>query len=142
MKHLITTIFLLATCNLFAQNTDSVPADPIYSFVEFSPEWKEGKEAMYAYLSANINYPKEAMTHCISGKVYLQFIVEKDGSINEDVKVLRGIGYGCDEEALRVIKNMPAWNPGKQNGKPVRVYFNLPINFQIPDCIPATTKDK
>ena len=129
--------------NLCAQKTDSISEETIYSFVELNPEWKDGQEALYGYLSTNIHYPKEALQKCVSGKVYLQFIVEKDGSINQDVKIIRGIGNGCDEEALRVVKNMPAWNPGKQNGKPVRVYFTLPIKFEIPaDCTPVPQNDK
>ncbi len=129
--------------NLCAQKTDSISEETIYSFVELNPEWKEGKEALYAYLSANLHYPKEALQNCISGKIYLQLIIEKDGSINPDVKLLKGIGYGCDEEAIRVVKNMPAWNPGKQNGEPLRVYFNLPLKFEIPaDCSPAPKNDK
>lgn len=66
----------------------------------------------------------------LPGTVYVQFVVEKDGSIS-DVKVLRGIGGGCDEEAVRVVKSMPKWKPGKQRGQPVRVYYTLPIDFKI-----------
>ena len=66
----------------------------------------------------------------ISGKVYITFVVEKDGSIT-DVKVLRGIGGGCDEEAVRVVQSMPRWSPGKQRGKPVRVQYNLPVRFTL-----------
>jgi protein TonB len=64
----------------------------------------------------------------IQGTVYVTFVVEKDGSIT-DVRVLRGIGGGCDEEAVRVVKNSPKWSPGKQRGKPVRVQYNLPVKF-------------
>ncbi len=73
-------------------------------------------------------YPDMAKDAKIEGKVYLTFVVDRDGGIT-GVKVLRGIGGGCDEEAVRVVKNMPRWNPGKQRGKPVRVQYNLPINF-------------
>jgi protein TonB len=66
----------------------------------------------------------------IQGTVYVTFVVERDGSVT-DVRVLRGIGGGCDEEAIRVIKAMPKWNPGKQRGKPVRVQFNMPIKFTL-----------
>jgi protein TonB len=66
----------------------------------------------------------------VQGKVYVTFVVEVDGSIT-DVKVLRGIGSGCDDEAVRVVKSMPKWVPGKQRGVPVRVQFNLPINFKL-----------
>jgi protein TonB len=66
----------------------------------------------------------------ISGVVYVTFVVDKDGKI-KDVKVLRGIGGGCDEEAVRVVKNMPSWKPGKQRGKSVTVQYNLPIRFTL-----------
>jgi len=78
----------------------------------------------------NIKYPEVARTSGITGTVYVQFVVEKDGSIS-DVKVVRGIGGGCDEEAVRVVKSMPRWKPGKQRGQPVRVYFTLPIEFKL-----------
>ena len=77
-----------------------------------------------------MKYPEEAKEIGIQGKVYVTFVVEVDGSIT-DVKVLRGIGSGCDDEAVRVVKSMPKWVPGKQRGVPVRVQFNLPINFKL-----------
>ena len=82
------------------------------------------------YLADNIKYPKKAKDNNIEGRVFVNFVVEKDGSINE-VKVLRGIGGGCDEEAVRVINSMPKWKPGKQEGKPVRVYYTIPIFFKL-----------
>lgn len=99
-------------------------------FAEDMPEFPGGNQAMYKYLSENIKYPTMAMESGISGRVYVSFIVEKDGSIS-DVKVMRGIGGGCDKEAVRVVKNMPKWTPGKQKGKAVRVKFTLPINFKL-----------
>ena len=144
MKHLMLIFFIFISASLRAQNPDSTLTitEKIYSFTEVIPEWKDGKEALFGYLSSNLHYPKEALQKCISGTVYVQFIVEKDGSINENVKLLRGIGYGCDEEAMRVVKNMPKWKPGKQSGEPVRVYWNLPIKFEIPaDCTPAPAND-
>ena len=82
------------------------------------------------YLSENIKYPKEALGKSIQGRVYINFIVEPDGHVS-NVKVIRGIGGGCDEEAVRVVKAMPKWKPGKQRGKAVPVYYNLPINFKL-----------
>jgi len=78
--------------------------------------------------NSKIREPAMAKDAGIKGKVYVTFVVDKDGSI-ADVKVLRGIGGGCDEEAMRVVKGMPRWSPGKQRGKAVRVQYNLPINF-------------
>ena len=82
------------------------------------------------YLVENLNYPEKAKAKKITGKVYVSFVVEKDGSIS-NVKVLRDIGYGCGEEAVRVVKAMPRWKPGMQRGKNVRVQYTLPLNFQI-----------
>ena len=82
------------------------------------------------FISDNIVYPSMAKESNIQGTVYVTFVVEADGSIT-DVKVLRGLGGGCDEEAVRVVKMMPKWNAGKQSGKSVRVQFNLPIKFTL-----------
>ncbi|MFA7609737.1 MAG: energy transducer TonB, partial [Bacteroidales bacterium] len=105
-------------------------AEEIFTFVEEYPEFPGGEKALYEYIKNNIRYPEVARTSGITGTVYVQFVVEKDGSIS-DVKVLRGIGGGCDEEAVRVVKSMPKWKPGKQRGQPVRVYYTLPIDFKL-----------
>ena len=99
-----------------------------FIIVEKMPEFPGGINALRKYLSKNIKYPSMARDIGIKGGVYLGFIIDKDGSIT-DIKVLKGIGGGCDEEAVRVVEGMPAWNPGKQGGKKVRVQFYLPINF-------------
>ncbi len=103
---------------------------PIFTVVESMPEFKGGMQQLYTYLGNNIKYPVMAKESGIQGKVYVTFVVEKDGSIT-DVKVLRGIGGGCDEEAVRVVQSMPRWSPGKQRGKPVRVQYNLPVRFTL-----------
>jgi protein TonB len=100
----------------------------IFMVVESMPEPPGGIAALYKYLGENIKYPQMAKESGIQGTVYVTFVVERDGSIT-DVRVLRGIGGGCDEEAIRVVKNMPKWTPGKQRGKPVRVQYNLPVKF-------------
>lgn len=102
----------------------------IFTVVEEQPGYPGGEEARIAYLQQNIKYPEEAKELGIQGKVFVTFVVEVDGSIT-DVRVLRGIGGGCDEEAIRVVKSMPKWVPGKQRGVPVRVQFNLPIKFTL-----------
>jgi len=103
---------------------------PIFSVVESMPEFPNGMQELYVYLGNNIKYPVMAKESGIQGKVYVTFVVERDGSIT-DVKVLRGIGGGCDEEAVRVVAAMPKWKPGKQRGKPVRVQYNLPVRFTL-----------
>ena len=105
------------------------PNEPL-TFVEEMPEFPGGQEALLTYLVKKVEYPKEAMDAKVEGNVYISFIVERDGKISE-VKALRGIGGGCDEEAVRVVKSMPKWKPGKQNGKPVRVRYNMPIRFKL-----------
>lgn len=102
----------------------------IFTVVEDQPGYPGGDEARIKYLSENIKYPQMARESQIQGTVYVTFVVERDGRVT-DVRVLRGIGGGCDEEAIRVIQNMPRWNAGKQRGKPVRVQFNMPIKFTL-----------
>ena len=102
----------------------------IFTVVEEQPGYPGGEEARISYLQQNIKYPEEAKELGIQGKVFVTFVVEVDGTIT-DVRVLRGIGGGCDEEAIRVVKSMPKWVPGKQRGVPVRVQFNLPIKFTL-----------
>lgn len=103
----------------------------IWEVVEEDPQFPGGVEALYKYLAENIVYPMQAKDNNISGRVYVSFVVEKDGSIS-DPKVLRNIGAGCGEEAVRVVQNMPRWTPGKNRGKPVRTRYNLPVNFTPP----------
>ena len=102
----------------------------IFTVVEEQPTYPGGEEARMRYLQENIKYPEEAKELGIQGRVFVTFVVEVDGSIT-DVRVLRGIGGGCDQEAIRVVKGMPKWVPGKQRGVPVRVQFNLPIKFTL-----------
>ncbi len=104
--------------------------EQIFTVVEQQPEFPGGVGEMYKFLSKNIKYPSAASRANVSGKVYLTFVVNTDGSI-QDVSVLKGLGFGCDEEAVRVVKTMPKWRAGKQSGRPVRVKFNLPISFQL-----------
>ena len=100
----------------------------IFTIVEDMPEFPGGEAKLYEYLGKNTKFPPMAKDAGIQGIVFVTFVVKEDGSIS-DVRVLRGIGGGCDEEAIRVIKNMPKWKPGKQRGKSVRVQFNMPIRF-------------
>lgn len=109
---------------------ESVQEDEIFLVVESQPSFPGGSEALYKYLADNLKYPREAREAGIQGRVFVSFVVEKDGSISH-VTVLRGIGGGCDEEAVRVVLSMPKWISGKQRGIPVRVQFNLPIKFTL-----------
>ena len=102
----------------------------IFTSVEQVPEFPGGLDAFARYLSKNIRYPAVARENNTQGRVIVSFVCEKDGSLT-DVKVARGIGDGCDEEAVRVIKASPHWKPGIQNGRPVRVAYSVPINFTL-----------
>jgi len=105
-------------------------AAPILTIVELMPSFDGGEEALYKWLGENIKYPQVAKETGISGTVIVTFVVERDGSIT-GAQVLKDIGGGCGEEAIRVVKAMPKWKVGKQNGVPVRVQFNLPIRFTL-----------
>lgn len=111
---------------------EEVVEEEIFTVVEQMPSFPGGERAMYEYLNKNIKYPEVAKEAGIQGKVYVSFVVGKDGEIT-DVKILRGIPGGkmCDEEAIRVVKNMPKWNAGKQRGKAVKVSYMLPIQFTL-----------
>ena len=102
----------------------------IFTVVEQMPEFSGGKNAMFKFISKNIKYPEEAIKQEISGRVFVTFVVEADGEIT-NIELLRGIGGGCDEEAMRVISIMPKWKSGYQRGVSVRVRFNLPIKFVL-----------
>lgn len=98
--------------------------------VEQQPVFGNGDVALLQYLADKIKYPVMARENGIDGTVYAEFIIGKDGSVT-DAKILRGIGGGCNEEALRVINGMPKWKPGRQQGNPVKVKFTLPIKFKL-----------
>ena len=105
-------------------------AEAPFVVVEQQPEFPGGMNALRDFLGKSLNYPRAAASAGVSGKVFISFVVNTDGSL-ADVQVLKGIGFGCDEEALRVIHKMPHWKPGRQSGRTVRVKYNLPISFTL-----------
>jgi TonB family protein len=115
----------LENANLAA---DTIPE--IFTIVEDMPVYEGGDDARNKFLADNLIYPELATRYKIQGTVYVSFIVERNGAVS-NVKILRGIGGGCDEEAVRVVKLLNKWNPGRQNGKTVRVLFNMPIYFKL-----------
>lgn len=131
MKKLLFLSAFLCTLSFgaFAQSEVSTD-DAVFVVVEEQAMFPGGMEAMYDYIGKNLKYPELAKEKDIQGRVFVNFIVERDGSIT-NVKCLRGIGGGCDEAAMEVVKNMPKWQPAKQRGKEVRCQFNLPINFEL-----------
>lgn len=121
---------------LFAQQTtaqDLLLREPsqtgeVYTVVEKQPSFPGGQKALQQYIKESQNYPEAAKRAGLSGRVIVAFVVNTDGSI-QNVELLKGIGMGCDEEAIRLVKRMPNWIPGSQSGKAVRVKFNLPFTF-------------
>ena len=109
---------------------EEVVEQEIFQIVEEMPSYPGGEAKLMEYVAKNIKYPQIARETGIQGRVFVGFVVEPDGSVS-NVKVLRGIGGGCDEEAMRVVKSMPKWKPGKQRGKAVRVSYMLPVNFKL-----------
>ena len=109
---------------------DDVVEQEIFKIVEEMPSFPGGEAKLMEFVGKNIKYPQIARETGIQGRVFVNFVVEPDGSVS-NVSVLRGIGGGCDEEAMRVVKSMPKWKPGKQRGKAVRVQYMLPVNFRL-----------
>jgi len=109
---------------------EEVEEEQIFTIVEEMPSFPGGEAALMKYLGQNIKYPAIAKDAGIQGTVYVTFVVNESGDV-KDVRVLRSIGGGCDEEAIRVVENMPKWKPGKQRGKSVKVQYNLPIRFTL-----------
>ncbi|HUR32010.1 MAG TPA: energy transducer TonB [Saprospiraceae bacterium] len=104
--------------------------DVPFTWVEQMPTFPDGQDAMYKYIYEKIKYPAIARENGISGQVIVQFVVSRDGDIL-NAKIVRGLGGGLSEEALRVVNGMPRWKPGKHNGKAVPVTFTLPIKFVL-----------
>lgn len=101
------------------------------AMVEVQPEFPDGIQALYKWLLENINYPVEAIEEGVQGKIIVEFVISTTGEI-ENARVLRGRHPALDKEAIRVVKAMPKWTPGSNNGKPVKVLYTLPVTFKLP----------
>jgi len=114
---------------------EEMPAPPakdaLYTLVEKQPQFPGGESAMFQFLTENLRYPTLAKEYGIEGRVVVSFVVEKDGSLT-DLKIVKDIGGGCGEEALRLMQAMPKWVPGQQHGRVVRVAYTLPVSFRLP----------
>ena len=104
--------------------------DEVFTIVEDQPAFPGGNAAFYKFVASNMTYPAQARRMGIEGRVFVQFVVDKDGSVTE-VKAVKGIGAGCDREAERVLNSSPNWTPGKQRGRSVKVRMVLPIIFKL-----------
>lgn len=123
--------FTLSEVSVSTSSKDVKTSKPeVLIVVEQMPEYPGGDAAMMKFLAENLKYPDMAKDNGVEGTVYIKFIVNSKGKIS-NAEVIKGIGSGCDEEALRVVKKMPQWNPGTQEGKPVDVYYTLPIKFKL-----------
>ena len=118
------------------EDIDEVPdiiepePDVILPIAEYQPQFPGGDNALYKFLKNNLKYPHQAIEMDIEGNVVLQFVVNKNGEI-DDIKVVKSLGGGCDEEAIRVVESMPKWKPGRQLGRKVSVRFHLPVSFRM-----------
>ena len=131
MKKLILLVVVALFCCTSAMAQTVVVDEEIFLVVaENAPEFPGGSDSLYAYIARNIKYPETAKKEKIEGRVFVTFVIEKDGQVSS-AKILRDIGGGCGEEAIRVVKNMPKWKPGTQRGNPVRFQFNLPVSFML-----------
>lgn len=132
-KNLSLKVALMMFVLLFSFMTSTAQTkknDMVFDVVEVMPQYPGGPIAMLKYIMENIKYPEQAMKEGIQGRVTVRFIVEKDGSIS-DVKPILSVHPLLNKEAVRVVESMPKWTPGKQNGKPVRVRFNVPVMFKL-----------
>lgn len=121
-------VLLLALC----LNETKAQDNKVYNFVSMKnpPTYPGGMQSLYAFIGQNIKYPEDAVNKNIQGNVFASFVVGTDGSVS-DLKIERKLGGGTDEEAIRVLKLMKRWNPGKENGKPVKVAYSMPIKFTL-----------
>jgi periplasmic protein TonB len=147
IRNCVTGMILLLSCffsaTQFCYSQDDQETEAVYTIVETMPLFPGcenveevqarascSNQKVLAFLSGKIKYPAEALENGIKGTVYVSFVIDREGNVT-NTKVLRGIGSGCDEEALRVVNEMPQWIPGTQRGKPVKVQYNLPIRFML-----------
>ena len=114
---------------LYIRQINSIE-DTIYQSPQQKAEFPDGEAGLFKFISKNFMYPKIAYMNGIHGVVYVSFVVERDGSIS-NLKIIKGIGAGCNEEAIRVIRLMPLWEPAKHNGKAVASLYSLPVRFEF-----------
>jgi TonB family protein len=120
-----------SSVSLTIDQTTFVPSEPEPQvYVEEMPTFPGGNEALLKLIAESIKYPDEASNNGIQGRVTIRFVVASDGSV-KNVEVMRGVHPSLDGEAVRVVSNLPKWNPGKQNGRPVPVWFFVPVNFKL-----------
>lgn len=135
MKRVLFILALLFTYVMVnAQNNtgskEKTSNEKIYDVVEMPPSFPGGQAALLAWIASHVNYPQKAMESRIEGRVIVGFVIECDGSVSQ-AKIIRSVDPLLDDEAIRVVMGMPKWTPGRQNGKNVRVKYNVPVNFRL-----------
>jgi periplasmic protein TonB len=129
MKAFFTLLIIVLASNAFAQQKkDDFESEKILETVEHPPTFPGGPTAFGEYIGSTFQYPKAALDSGVRGRVVLTFVIERDGTVT-DVKLVKRVGRGCDEEAIRVLKASPKWVPGMQNNRHVRVQYTLPISL-------------
>ncbi|WP_167607336.1 energy transducer TonB [Maribellus sediminis] len=123
-------LILFTFAAAFAVSAQDTGKEKVYDKVEIMPEYPGGQEALLKFISENVKYPENAIKNEIQGKVFVNFIIDESGAVTK-VKVLRGVDDDIDKEAVRVIKLLEKWTPGKEKGKAVKVKYTLPINFAL-----------
>ena len=129
MKPFLFPIFFFVFAYGYGQSKDT-SQDSLYTKPEIEPQFKGGMPAYIAFIKQHLTYPKKAANEGITGKVVVEFVVEKDGTITSP-RLVNSLGYGCDEEVLRIVKLMPPWEPGQVDNHPVRAWKTLPVVFKI-----------
>ena len=135
MKRVLLILALLFTYVMVnAQNNtgskEKTSNEKIYDVVEIPPSFPGGQAALLAWIASHVNYPQKAMESRIEGRIIVGFVIECDGSVSQ-AKIIRSVDPLLDDEAIRVVMGMPKWTPGRQNGKNVRVKYNVPVNFRL-----------
>lgn len=129
--HLLFALLLVIPIFAGAQQKSMEPGEEdVYLLADDKPEFPGGEDALKAFITANVDYPEEAKKNRITGKVFVSFVIDKEGKVVM-VKIAKGVDPSLDKEALRVVNSMPAWKPGKHEGKLVKVKFTVPIAFAL-----------
>lgn len=131
MKHFIFLLLFLRA--IVSNGQDASPQDSIYTFqqIDKEPVFEGGPEQFKLFLQRNLNYPKNSRKNKVEGRIFIQFVIEPNGTVS-NIKILKGLDEHCNAEAIRVVSLMTKWTPGQKNGKDVRTYFNLPLKFTLP----------
>lgn len=135
MRSIPAFVLLMLSFCVYSQSDSSnklVDSSDIFYSVQVMPEFIWGKKAMFKFIEENLVYPERAKEKGIEGTVYIKFVVEKDGSLNYITLLNKDtLGYGCEQEAINVVKKMPKWRPGIQDAIKMRIYFTIPITFKL-----------